>query len=279
MKIVYGERCDGGLAPQEQTVAAGGLRWRYLAWGERGAPMVLWHGITSSADGWWRLGPFLAGLGFHVFAPDLPGHGLTSDSPDYAIATTARLLDAWMAALGLESPIVLGHSWGGMNALVQATLDESRIRPRALVLEDPALILPDDPDRVVPYYSAGLGTPADESSRAAIAMANPRWHPCDAWHKATALERTRPAAVQGFFRDNAGINLVERLRHLPMPAQLLLGDPAVGGLWQDQHVASVRASAPDVTIDVIAGSSHNLHRDTWDPFALALARFLRVAAR
>ncbi|HEX6289970.1 MAG TPA: alpha/beta hydrolase, partial [Herpetosiphonaceae bacterium] len=107
MKIVTGLRCEDGLSPTEQHVTAGGIAWRYLEWGDHGPPFVLWHGVTSNARGWWRVGPFLAGLGFHVYAPDLPGHGLTDDAPDgYAIETTARLLDAWMVALGLKAPIV-----------------------------------------------------------------------------------------------------------------------------------------------------------------------------
>jgi N-formylmaleamate deformylase len=279
MKIVYGERCDGGLAPRAHTIDVEGFRWRYLAWGERGTPFVLWHGITSSADGWWRVGPFLAGLGFQVFAPDLPGHGRSDDSQDYAITTTARLLDSWMAAIGLESPVLLGHSWGGMNALVHATLHDSQVWPRALILEDPAMILPADPDLLLPAYTAGVGTPADESLRAMITIANPRWHPCDAWHKAAALEQARLAAVTGFFRDNAGIDVVDRLRRLRAPAQLLLGDAAQGGLWRAEQVTLVRAAAPDAIIDVIGGSSHNIHRDSWEPFAMALAKFARSYAR
>ncbi|WP_029215480.1 alpha/beta fold hydrolase [Kallotenue papyrolyticum] len=277
MKMTYHQHCDGGLAPREQTVQAGDLRWRYLEWGTRGQPIALWHGITSSAEGWWRLGPFLASLGFHVFAPDLPGHGLSGDAPDYQITTTARLLDAWMAALGLVSPVVLGHSWGGMNALVQATLADAQVRPRALVLEDPAVVLPHDPERVLPTYTAGLGTPANETSRAALAAANPRWHTCDAWWKATALERARRAAVEGFFRHNAGLDLRDRLGALTQPTLLLLGDPAYGGLWQAAAVAQVQALAPALHVSVIPHSSHNLHRDAWEPFAMALAHFLRTA--
>ena len=79
MKMISGQRCDGGLRPKEAFVDAGGMTWRHLEWGSRGPAFVLWHGITSSARNWWRVGPFLAGLGFHVWAPDLPGHGSSGD--------------------------------------------------------------------------------------------------------------------------------------------------------------------------------------------------------
>lgn len=275
MKSVHGQPCNGGLAPAAHRIAAGGIEWRYLEWGEHGPPFVLWHGITADAHNWWRTGPFLAGLGFHVFAPDLPGHGLTGGAPNYAAETTARLLDAWLHALAIDAPVLMGHSWGGMNALIHATLPDAQVRARALIFEDPALMIAADPSPFVPNYTEGLGTPPDQQSVAAIRAVNPRWHDCDAQWKAEARFRASRAAAEGFFYDNAGINLVDRLHEISVPALLLLGDHREGGIWLPEYIDLVQRTMPNIALEVIEGSTHNLHRDSWVPFSMALGRFVR----
>jgi pimeloyl-ACP methyl ester carboxylesterase len=276
MKIVKNQLCDDGLVPKEHIIEAAGMRWHTLEWGDHGPPFVLWHGITSSARNWWRVGPLLAGLGFHVWAPDMPGHGHSSDAATYAVEHTARLLDGWMAALDLQHAVILGHSWGGMNALTHALLSDAQVRPRAVVLEDPAFRLAEDPSQRLPYYTAGLGTPRSDESCAELAAAYPRWHACDVWWKAEARQLARRSAVEGFFWHNAGVNLVERLRDLAIPTYLLLGDHQHGGIWSSDDAALVRAmELPNVTVEVVAESSHNLHRDRWVPFSMALGSWVR----
>src|SRR5437764_14398638 len=67
--------CAGGLEPRRGQVQAGGMIFSYLEWGKSGAPLLLLHGITSSARGWWRVAPEPVALGYHVYALDMPGHG------------------------------------------------------------------------------------------------------------------------------------------------------------------------------------------------------------
>lgn len=277
MKTVTTQHCDDALSPAERTITAGGIGWRYLEWGQRGTPIALWHGITSDAHNWWRVGPLLAGLGFHVFAPDLPGHGLSGDSPDgYSVEQTARLLDDWLDALQLDAPVIMGHSWGGINALVHATLPDMQVRARALILEDPALALTDDPDTVLPNYLDGLGQPRSEALLAETAAANPGWHRCDVWWRAEARERARPAAVAGFFRDNAGIDMLDLLRDVSAPTLLLLGDHAYGGIWTAPYVARLeQIGRPNVRYQIIHQGSHSPHRESFARFSMALGSFAR----
>jgi pimeloyl-ACP methyl ester carboxylesterase len=264
------------MIPSEHSVAAGGIRWHYLQWGEQGAPFVLWHGVTSDAWSWWRLGPALAQRGFTVYAPDLPGHGLTEDAPNgYSVTHTAQLLDSWLTALEITQPIILGHSWGGFNALVHATSNTAQVRPRRIILEDPALKLRDDPSHVMPSFTTGLGRPRDNQSLAEIQALNPRWHPCDVWWKARARQLARYAAVQGFFVDNAGVDVVSRLNDIQLPTLLLLADSAFGGIWGRQHVEMVKQNASArVNVAVLQSSGHNMHRDSWEPFLEQIERFV-----
>src|SRR5262249_27352366 len=84
------------------AVKAGSYRMEYLEIGS-GPPLVLVHGLGSSAAQDWGalLGPL--GARFHVYAPDLPGFG-ASERPadaDYSIAMEVGAVRNFMQAMGL----------------------------------------------------------------------------------------------------------------------------------------------------------------------------------
>lgn len=82
--------------------------------------MVLLHGLASNARIWDLVAPLLARR-YRVFALDQRGHGL-SDKPDdgYDFPTIVRDLAAFVDALALERPALVGHSWGASVALQYA---------------------------------------------------------------------------------------------------------------------------------------------------------------
>src|SRR5262249_10550319 len=80
-----------------------------------GPPLVLVHGLASSAARDWGrlLGPLARR--YHVLAPDLPGFG-DSDRPkdaDYSIPMQAEAVRAFMKAAGVGRARVAGISMGG----------------------------------------------------------------------------------------------------------------------------------------------------------------------
>lgn len=99
---------------------ASGLKLRVLESGPpAGAPVLLIHGWAISAYLWRHNIGALASAGYRVFAPDLPGHGL-SDSPlakgSYTIDSLADDVAALMDALAVERCAVAGQSMGGRIA-------------------------------------------------------------------------------------------------------------------------------------------------------------------
>src|SRR5207244_1509189 len=105
--------------------------------GNSGSPLLLLHGITSSARGWWRVAPELVALGYHVYALDMPGHGQSQLADVHRIEQIADRIAAVLDALQIAHPIVIGHSWGGAVALeLAASIDVARV-----VLVDPLLAL------------------------------------------------------------------------------------------------------------------------------------------
>ena len=115
-------------------MTANGLRMHYRAWSTSGQPIVLVHGLASNARFWDLVADILSDS-FAVIALDQRGHG-KSDKPDagYDFAAVARDLDAVIKALGLVSPVVVGHSWGGNVALEYARTYSSQ--PTGLCLID-----------------------------------------------------------------------------------------------------------------------------------------------
>nr|WP_255762599.1 alpha/beta hydrolase [Halomonas alkalisoli] len=98
--------------------------------------MVLLHGISSSAGSWAKLAEELPG--YRLLAWDAPGYGesqpLATEVPtaaDYAVR-----LEAWLAALGIERCVLVGHSLGAMMAGAYVAAYPGRVA--GLVLADPA---------------------------------------------------------------------------------------------------------------------------------------------
>jgi pimeloyl-ACP methyl ester carboxylesterase len=114
-----------------RTVDIGGLRIAYELAGE-GPPLVLLHGVLADSRIWRRQLEALSAE-FTVVAWDAPGCGQSSDPPEtFALRDYADCLAAFIGALGLERPHVLGLSWGGGLAL---QLYERRpALPRTLIL-------------------------------------------------------------------------------------------------------------------------------------------------
>jgi pimeloyl-ACP methyl ester carboxylesterase len=99
-----------------EHVDVDGMRIAYTRAGS-GPPLVMLHGAPSDSRAWQWMMPDLA-RDHTVVAWDAPGFGKSSDiddswrAPDFADA-----LAAFVAALGLERPHLVGHSFGTMVAL------------------------------------------------------------------------------------------------------------------------------------------------------------------
>ena len=121
-------------APQDKWVAQNQLRLHYRDWGGSGQPVVLVHGLASTCHIWDLVAPILSKK-FRVVALDQRGHG-ESDKPDhgYDFATVADDLQGLIEELGMNSPLLVGHSWGADVALELAVRHPST--PKGLCFVD-----------------------------------------------------------------------------------------------------------------------------------------------
>ena len=111
-------------------------RFHYLEWGApEQPPVLLLHGGNQSAHSWDLVSLHLADR-YRVIALDQRGHGDSewSRESDYTLGALARDAAALIRDRGMARPILVGHSMGGMVALLLAKLHPEL--PRALVIVD-----------------------------------------------------------------------------------------------------------------------------------------------
>lgn len=125
---------------QSFYIEARNLKFHILHWSPKVASYqaLCLHGLGYNAQFWRLVGPILASAGIEVFALDARGHGL-SDKPEtgYNIATNTEDILAIARMLKLERPILIGHSWGGTQALEYCvSRGEDDPQPGGLVMID-----------------------------------------------------------------------------------------------------------------------------------------------
>ncbi|MBI5495681.1 MAG: alpha/beta hydrolase [Deltaproteobacteria bacterium] len=100
-------------------VTANGLRMHVAACGPaNGQPVVFLHGFP---EGWmsWRAVMQRLGEHYRCYAPDLRGYGETDKPADgYDVVSLTDDVVGLVEALRMQSPILVGHDWGGALAWI-----------------------------------------------------------------------------------------------------------------------------------------------------------------
>ncbi|TFW01145.1 alpha/beta hydrolase [Oxalobacteraceae bacterium OM1] len=262
--------------PCGQFIKVDGVRLHYIERGPRDAqPLVLLHGDGSLVQDFLVSGLFdRAAEKYRVIAFDRPGYGY-SERPDGQIwgpHAQAALLQHALLTLGVERPVVLGHSWGTLAALAMA-LDFPDY-PHSLVLlsgyyyptarpEVPLMALPGIPvlgallrNTVSPLYSRLLWPTL---IRRLFAPA-----PVPARFEAFPEELVlRPSQLQAAGAEAgmlipAAAALSRRYRELNLPVVIMSG---ADDQFVDPHVHSARlhAELPQSDLHLRDGAGHMLH--------------------
>ena len=260
-----------------------GGRFHYLSWGVERTKlptMLLLHGITGSALSWVRVGPALADR-YRVYALDMRGHGdsIKPSRGAYSLRHTADDALAFIEVLGLERPVVIGHSWGGATAMVLASGAWSQ-KPApnlsSVILEDPAHQFGRGNVEVrAAFYTKDIGRPVDEL-RPEITASSPGWTEADIEGKIDALQKvTREAVLSVFNEAGEAGELLPLLARITVPTLLIRADAALGTLLDDaaweQAKRYLPANSRAVQID---GATHNVHRSKFDAFMQVVNDFL-----
>jgi pimeloyl-ACP methyl ester carboxylesterase len=94
------------------------------------APVVCLHGLTRNSRDFEVVAPWIAGTGRRVLAADIRGRGRSgyaADAATYQPAVYAGDTLAMLDALGVDRPVVIGTSLGGLVAMVLAVMAPQRL--------------------------------------------------------------------------------------------------------------------------------------------------------
>ena len=128
----------------DKTITYSDTRLHYTVEGV-GRPLFLLHGWGCTGDIFNQIKPFLAEH-FQVFTVDFAGFGKSEEPQSvWGVEEYSRSLDAIVKYEVIESPILIGHSFGGRVSIVYA----SRNATRKVILVDAAGV---KPHRGFTYY-------------------------------------------------------------------------------------------------------------------------------
>lgn len=163
-----------GVPAQSRWVASGSIRLHVLDYGGDGVPVLVVPGITSPAITMDFVARKLTDLVRPIIL-DARGRGFSDDGPSYSLEDYAADTKAVISGLGLDHPVLLGHSMGARIAAFTAA--KSAVALRGTVLVDPPMSGPGRgpyPTTLAAFRSqleqAWRGTDADE-----VAQSWPRW--------------------------------------------------------------------------------------------------------
>ena len=117
------------------------MRFHFLEWGRAEAPpIVLLHGGHQSAHSWDLVSLHLAER-YRVLALDQRGHGDSEWVRDVTYSNHEMSLDAeaFIAAMGLRRPVLIGHSMGGRNSMLLMRRNQALLRAAVIVDVGPEL--------------------------------------------------------------------------------------------------------------------------------------------
>ncbi|APX85802.1 alpha/beta hydrolase [Methylorubrum extorquens] len=261
--------------PPGQFVTVDGLPVHVIVRG-RGRPVVLVHGNGTMAEDFAICGLIdrLAAR-YRVIAIDRPGFGYTG-RPRHRIWTAqaqAVLLHRVLEQLGVERPLIVGHSWGTIVALALAA--DGRRPLRGLVLlsgsyfpghrTDAALIAP----LAVPGLGDAMRAMVPAKVSASLTGQSFRqvfWpQPVPARFTARFPIEIAAAATQlrAVSEDAASMNaavtgLQRRYAGLTLPVSILAGD-ADAIVKASEHSVRLHTTIPGSTLRVLPGLGHMIH--------------------
>jgi pimeloyl-ACP methyl ester carboxylesterase len=147
------QRAERENPPTGQFIEVDGVRLHYIDRGQ-GEPVVLLHGNGTMAQDFDLSGVLEIAAGrYRVIAFDRPGYGHSARPRDriWTPDAQAKLLHEALRQLGIERPIMVGHSWGTLVALALALQHPEDVKSLVLLsgyyfptlrLDVPALAAP-----------------------------------------------------------------------------------------------------------------------------------------
>jgi pimeloyl-ACP methyl ester carboxylesterase len=260
------------VPPTGKFVEIGGNRLHYVEAGE-GRPILFLHGLGAQLHQFRQ--PLFAALSpdYRLIAVDRPGSGYSTRAPGATgrLNEQADVIASFIEALGLEKPLVVGHSLGGAVALALALKRPDLISGLALLSPltqayetvPPAfqpLYIRSRIKRMILAHTVAVPTAQKYAQQTLAFIFGPQSVPADYMTEGGGMIGLRPSHFYATCTDFVAMEqdlreIQKRYGEISMPAGLMFGtadqvlDPQTQGL-------SMRGRIDGLEIEMVEGMGH-----------------------
>lgn len=243
-----------------------------------GEPLVFVHGFGGCAQGWYQQIAAFSDR-YQVFAYDSVNHGHSTNSPaGQPEPDRADELEGFLAALGIEHPILAGNSMGALTILRWATRHPGDAR--ALVPSGMGIAPPSEDKEAEAARMRSITAAIDDDvlfipAAGAFTKGFPTEHP-DRYERYIRLRSTatrieaarnpRPASATNPTRDE----LRDRVGSITSPMQVVVGDQD----WLFDAARHLHELVPHSGLTILPGAPHNAYFEVPDAYDDAVTAFL-----
>ena len=260
----------------QNDIVINGAKVHYIRTGDGSLPpLVLQHGFSDNGLCWSPTARALEAE-YDIIMPDARGHGLSARvQPGEEVDTTADLAEL-IRSLGLEHPIVAGHSMGASIASQLGARFPNV--PHALVLEDP-------PWRdAAPQPPSGNAAPFDKWFREMAELTvdqivkrsraeHPTW-PEDVLQTWCAAKKQLDLNFFGTMRIGH-TEWRDIAKAITCPTLLITADPDKGGIVTPALAAEAAEINPNISVVHIPGTGHHIRFANYDAYLDVFRTFLK----
>jgi pimeloyl-ACP methyl ester carboxylesterase len=269
------------LKYNQGDISINGVKIHYYRTGGGKPPFILLHGATDNGLCWTPVAEFLTEW-YDVIMPDAQGHGLSDRLGKGLVSQdAARQVLGLMDELGLEKPVIMGHSMGAGTATQIAAAHSELLK--AVILEDPAWNREGPPagefeearrremEAFIKELTGGSQLTREELI-AECRKNNPAWSEAEILPWADAKRQFDPtlfSKLQPSFAD-----YIELVPRIDCPTLLIISDGGIVSAATARHAAELWQSKQPFRWVQIKGAGHNIRREQFEVFRKTVLDFL-----
>lgn len=256
------------------NVRANGIRQHYLRYGGRERALVAVPGIITPAAIWGPVGERL-GTRFDTYVLDVRGRGLSQSGADleYSLDVYAADLLAFAREMGVERPVVVGHSMGARIAIRAASVEPHAFSQ--VVLVDPPVSGPGRRAYPSPLsavldllHAAQRGEAYEALKKPGVARWPEPWLRLRAEWLHTCDERAVVETHRGFHEDDIHADLPR----IEAPCALIAATR--GNVILEHDEREMCELLPTLHVRRVPDAGHQIPVDNFEGFFAALAEVL-----
>ena len=244
----------------------------YTRTGGNGPPLILLHGLTGNGACWTPIAKVLE-LEYDVIMPDARGHGKSSvPNNGYRYEDLANDIEELIGSLGLSSPIIIGHSMGGMTAALVASRKQRLLS--GLVLADPTFLSLEVQHKVykgdtVEQHRHFLHKSFNEVLKEALIR-----QPHRSLNTLKLINKARHQTSTIPFQILEPLNpdYKQLVREIELQSLLVIADK---GIVSTEVAEELQRLNPKLQVEMITKAGHGLHYDQPEKFVAIVKSFLR----